>query len=324
MHNETVKALYDYFSFDDKNDFYPSYLYLKYIDYFLNKVVQSLGMPTTELPYELDPGLENMMDMYIQHISDAASDHETSIYHAKVVRLQEAIRLIQQKEDVNIDIPERVVPFKQAKDIVLHNPQSIAIGRCACRAADPNPQIPPEEQEICMFVGEPVADFIAEQNHMFHKATEEEALKVLDYSREKGLVQTVWFKKEIGKCYHMICNCDSFSCMGIKMWNLLEGTVPILAPSGYVAEVTDDCIGCQSCVDDHFCHFNALSMNEDGDRAVVNFDKCMGCGVCAERCPEGAIRLKREPSKGDPLDLDELLSQQAEGKIGKSKSRPAG
>jgi ferredoxin len=35
----------------------------------------------------------------------------------------------------------------------------------------------------------------------------------------------------------------------------------------------------------------------------------MGCGVCTDICPEEAIDSRREPSKGDPLDLEELLGQ---------------
>ena len=33
----------------------------------------------------------------------------------------------------------------------------------------------------------------------------------------------------------------------------------------------------------------------------------MGCGVCEDVCLAEAISLRREPSKGDPLDLEELL-----------------
>jgi NAD-dependent dihydropyrimidine dehydrogenase PreA subunit len=47
-------------------------------------------------------------------------------------------------------------------------------------------------------------------------------------------------------------------------------------------------------------------MDEEGQKAVVNLEKCMGCGVCEDVCQVEAISLRREPSKGDPLDLDEL------------------
>lgn len=310
MHNETVKALYDYYSSEDKNDFYAAYLYLKYIDVFLNKVLQSLGMPTKEPPYELPEDIDAMMDMYIQQVSDAAPSAETSIYHAKVVKFADAMKLVSQKGDIDIPVSEKVVPFKIARDIILQNPESLAVGRCPCRAAAENPCIP-EPMEVCLFVGDPIASFLHTNNQEFRPCSQEEAMRVLEYSREQGLVHTAWFKKELGNCFHMICNCCDCCCMGVKMWNLLEGTVPIMAPSGYVAEVSDDCAGCGTCVDDNVCHFKAIIMNEEGDKAVINFDKCMGCGVCENKCPDGAIKLRREPSKGEPLDLDELKSQQS-------------
>jgi ferredoxin len=89
------------------------------------------------------------------------------------------------------------------------------------------------------------------------------------------------------------------------MWNLLEGAVPIMAPSGYLSQVSDDCNGCGDCVD--ACHFKAISFDGGGERAVINLGKCMGCGVCEDVCPIGAISLRREPSKGEPLDIEELM-----------------
>ena len=35
----------------------------------------------------------------------------------------------------------------------------------------------------------------------------------------------------------------------------------------------------------------------------------MGCGVCTDMCLEEATDSRRESSKGDPLDLEELLGR---------------
>ncbi len=91
------------------------------------------------------------------------------------------------------------------------------------------------------------------------------------------------------------------------MWNLLEGSIPIMAPSGYVAEVNEECVGCGTCVDENACHFNAISIEEE--KAVIAYEKCMGCGVCEDVCPEGAIVLKKDPAKGEPLDIEEMKKQ---------------
>ena len=44
-------------------------------------------------------------------------------------------------------------------------------------------------------------------------------------------------------------------------------------------------------------------------RAAVDFEKCMGCGVCSTKCEQEAMRLRREPSKGKPLDICVLQEQ---------------
>ena len=304
MHHQVTKALYDFYSLDHKNDFFAAYLYLKHIDHFMYHVFQSIGISPKAPLTELDDSLQEMMQAYVQQIADASPTLDTSIYHGKVVTVEDALKLVTQHQDLDVSPPEQVVPFKVARDIVLDNPESIAVGECACRAIAENPCLPPP-MEVCLFVGDPFASFIGEQNPKFHNISQEEAVKVIEDSHQRGFVHCAYFKKELGNRFVAICNCCDCCCVGIKMWNLLEGTVPILAPSGYVAEVSDECNGCANCVD-MTCRFGAISFDEDAQRAVISVEKCMGCGVCEDVCPVGAISMRRDASKGAPLDLEEL------------------
>ncbi|MFA5367584.1 MAG: 4Fe-4S binding protein, partial [Dehalococcoidia bacterium] len=162
--------------------------------------------------------------------------------------------------------------------------------------------LPPGKQDVCLFIGDPFASFIGEKNPLFRKITQEEAVKVIEDAHKRGDVHCAYFKKDVGNKFFAICNCCDCCCLGIKMWNMLGGMVPIIAPSGYIATVSDDCNGCGSC--DGTCRFGAITL---GDQvAEINVEKCMGCGVCEDVCPIGAIKLVRDPSKGEPLDLDEL------------------
>ncbi|NQT48441.1 MAG: 4Fe-4S binding protein [Chloroflexi bacterium] len=304
MHRETTRALYEMFPSEDKNDFFPAYLYLRYIDHFMYHVYQGLGLNPKELPTKLDEGTEEMMKAYVQQISELAPSADTNIYHGKVVKLKDAIQLVTQRENLTIDTPEQVVPFKAAKDIILRNPDSIAIGTCVCRAVSETPCLPPP-QEVCLIVGDPFASFMADQNPKFRRSSQEEAVKIIEEAHKRGDVHCAYFKKDLGRRFFAICNCCDCCCIGVKMWNLLEGAVPFLAPSGYVAEVSDDCNGCGSCAE-NTCRFHAISMDDGAQKAVISFEKCMGCGVCEDVCPIGAISLRREPSKGDPLDIEAL------------------
>jgi ferredoxin len=304
MHHELTKALFDSYPLSEKSDFFPAYAYLKYLRTFFYHALNACGIPAKDREETVPEDIDQMLKFYVQLVGEAALSYETNNYHGKVVKLQDAIKLVTPKTDVNLSPPERVMPYKVARDVILKSDGTVAVGTCVCRTLSGSPCLPPP-QEVCLFVGDPYASFIAGENPMFRRSSQEEAVKILEDSHKRGFVQTAYFKKETGNRFMAICNCCSCCCLGIKMWNQLEGTVPIIVSSGYVAEVSDDCNGCAQCADGA-CHFKAITMDDAAGKAVINEVKCMGCGVCEDICPIGAISLRREPSKGDPLDLEEL------------------
>ena len=49
----------------------------------------------------------------------------------------------------------------------------------------------------------------------------------------------------------------------------------------------DLCVGCGVCVDD--CPVGAITLKED-QKAIIDEDECIRCGRCHEVCPEDAVR----------------------------------
>jgi NAD-dependent dihydropyrimidine dehydrogenase PreA subunit len=45
---------------------------------------------------------------------------------------------------------------------------------------------------------------------------------------------------------------------------------------------------------------------DDTGVVVIDPEKCFGCGVCANLCPNGAIRMVEAFEKGLPFDVDRL------------------
>jgi len=59
----------------------------------------------------------------------------------------------------------------------------------------------------------------------------------------------------------------------------------------------EKCQGCGECID--LCRFDAITLNDDGrntSKASIDQLVCEGCGVCVEFCPENAIELKEKIS----------------------------
>ncbi len=55
-------------------------------------------------------------------------------------------------------------------------------------------------------------------------------------------------------------------------------------------KVTDKCIGCSLCVD--VCPEGCIKM--ENKKAKINYDYCKGCLICIAECPVKAIEKERE------------------------------
>lgn len=221
-------------------------------------------------------------------------------YHGKVVPLEAATQLVTVQEDVNLGDLEAVIPYAQARDLVLQHPDHIVVLDCPCRTARENPCLP---LDVCLVIGEPFASFVAEHHpNRSRWISQEEAVDILRTEEERGHVHHAFFKDAMLGRFYAICNCCSCCCGAMQAQR--HGT-PMLASSGYVAQVdAERCIGCGTCAG--VCQFAAIAV--DGDRAIVDLSACMGCGVCATHCPQEAITLRRDPAKGEPLEIQKLLA----------------
>lgn len=234
-----------------------------------------------------------------------------SRYHSKVLRFEDAKKLVTLNRDILVDpdVAEQVIPFKIANQIVIKNPDHITVMDCACRLAKKNHCSP---INVCLAIGEPQASFVLEHCTKLHarKITSEEALRIVKDSHERGWVHTVWLKDAIGGRTYAMCNCCKCCCVGIEGMRVLstrnfENLPKPILPSGYVAMIDEEkCIGCGTC--EEICPFDASEVDPVTQKARILYDKCMGCGVCVDNCKQEASTLVRDPKKGIPLDLEEL------------------
>jgi ferredoxin len=222
-------------------------------------------------------------------------------YHGKVVPLAAARQLVMVREAVRIENLERIIPYAKARDIILEDPDHIAVLDCPCRVSRPDPCLP---LDVCLIVGEPFASFVVEhQPGRSRRITPGEAVEILQAEDARGHVHHAFFKDAMLGRFYAICNCCDCCCGAMQAQR--HGT-RMLAPSGYVAQVDESlCLGCGECAP--FCQFGALSL--DGFVSFVDVEKCMGCGVCVSKCENGGLSLKRSPEKGEPLEIFQLIAQ---------------
>jgi NAD-dependent dihydropyrimidine dehydrogenase PreA subunit len=222
-------------------------------------------------------------------------------YHGKVVTLEAARQLVTVNEEIHLHDLEQVIPYALARDIILKNPDHIVVLECPCRTSRPDPCLP---LEVCLIVGEPFAGFVIEHHPSRARwITSKEAEEILESEHSRGHVHHAFFKDAMFGRFYAICNCCSCCCGAME--SMRNGT-PMLAASGYMSRVKVDlCIGCGVCVEN--CPFGALELRED----VVEVDQatCMGCGVCVSTCEEGALSLVRDKSASEPLEIQHLMDQ---------------
>lgn len=288
---------------EDMGIMLEGYLYARWPTLYIYHLRNLAADPSAKLrrPEGLaSPEVDEMTRLVAQRTLPTLMSRETSTYHGKVLKLDEARAIINVNKDITLTDLEKVIPYKHARDIILSNPGSIAVIRCPCREGKENPC---EPLDVCLIIGEPFAGFALEhKTNGARRLSRDEALEILKAEDERGHVHSAWFKDAMGGRFYCICNCCQCCCGAMRAHNIFG--VPMIASSGYVAKIGEDCNSCGECAD--YCQFGAISLNGE---AQIIYEKCMGCGVCESKCPRKAISLERDTAKGEPLDMRVLAPQ---------------
>ncbi len=222
-------------------------------------------------------------------------------YHGKVVSLSGATELLSVDRDVAGTFSEKVLPYSRARAIILKNPDHIVALDCPCRASRKHPCLP---LDVCLIVGEPFASFMLEHHPgRTRSITPAEAVEILRAEDARGHVHHAFFKDAMFGRFYAICNCCGCCCGAMQAH---RNGIPMLVSSGYVCRLSlSACVGCAECTE--FCQFNALRVHDGVNH--VDETACMGCGICVSRCRRHALSLSRDPSRGDPLSLCDLMAE---------------
>lgn len=196
-----------------------------------------------------------------------------------------------------------VIPFEIAEEMIDRTEfQSVA--NCPCRMSKRMAYEGCDYPlEVCLHFGW-VARYQIEQN-LAKKISKKEAVEILQFAEEQGLVHLA--DNHAGEL-SSICNCCSCCCMFIQ--GMTSFDLPnALARANYFMEIDQEkCQRCGLCAER--CPVGAITYTKK-EVPVVDTDRCIGCGVCRPTCPTDAAMLIRK--KED--QMEPLLSSKEAAKI---------
>ena len=198
------------------------------------------------------------------------------------------------------DLLSEVLDWERASALV-GGAAHVSITNCSCRhKAEHLGEGCENPLEMCMSLGA-AADYLV-RHGLAREITREEGLDILVAGREAGLVHIA---DNLRSDISYVCSCCSCCCEELRS---VRRELSVVVPSGFQPAVDlQACNGCARCL--RACPVDAISLvsrrsvsadqADPGARpvAVVDRDRCIGCGVCVGSCRHAALRLERRPEQ---------------------------
>lgn len=186
------------------------------------------------------------------------------------------------------DVETEVLSYERASDIISQSGGG-ALSMCYCRhqAKHLGTNCDAPIEDVCTSLGG-AADWLIRRGFA-RPAGVDELLGVLEKTEKLGLVH---LGDNVQNKPAYICHCCGCCCGVLRSIN--EHDIEAVHPSNFIPKVdSDKCIGCGICAER--CHINAVSIRDEASEevAVVDNERCIGCGVCIAGCENDAIHLER-------------------------------
>ena len=235
------------------------------------------------------------------HLKEFASDYPIQ----RVLSVEDAL-----------DPEAEVLPFERVSQI-LDNAKVISVIQSPCRKR--HARFTGCEKPIEVTV---VLDLLANAyitSYRTRVITKEEALELLKLGHDHGLV-TLTLNTQSGPGQVMnLCQCCNDCCNFLAPY-VRTADPRSIAKSNYLPRIdAGKCNFCKRCVE--VCPVRAMfyhapyKLDRSDETIHVVEERCIGCGLCAHNCPEGAIKLVKARDVVPVETLKEMILKYNEGRI---------
>jgi NAD-dependent dihydropyrimidine dehydrogenase PreA subunit len=193
----------------------------------------------------------------------------------------------------DMGLPNDTIMLLSEVEEMIDAATDIIVQPCDCRRLGQNCDLP---VETCIWLDESAREAL--DRGQGRRLTATEAKELIRKADKQGLMHTAdseWQSHGL----QAICNCCACDCYPFRAAEEL-GSKGVWPKSRYIAKYDSSlCSTCGTCLER--CHFEAffyLDPTGNGDRTpleAVGYDpeKCWGCGLCANTCPENAIQMEK-------------------------------
>lgn len=196
--------------------------------------------------------------------------------------------------NTDVDSTSQPLPVILLDEIIRKSPHRVITKTCTCREAK---QCKNYDYHIgCIHIGEPTKQ---EPDTVAYHVSAEEAIAHVHKAVDLGLypfvghagVDNLIWGVDLDKPFLTVCFCCPCCCLNMHGYKSLteENQSNYHRLKGVHILVDEDkCIGCGKCAEK--CFANAIDIV--GGKCVIFNYSCKNCGVCAQICPQKAITVQ--------------------------------
>ncbi len=192
-----------------------------------------------------------------------------------------------------IDFSSKVIPIRESLDArqwvlptrqvldILRESDPIGLTDCICRSYYKRCDHP---LEVCLLLNRVATKEI--EKKQARPVTVEAASKILENANKRGLIHLTFYMP--GPEIYALCSCCDCCCHDLQILKKYQRP-DLIVRSDYIAvDDPEKCVQCGVCA--QRCIFDARWMADD--KMFFNSRKCYGCGLCSTTCPTKAIEIK--------------------------------